>query len=259
MADELIPHADGVTTFTKAALDAAIASAVTRETGGLRGKNTELLGKLDAHKPLLEAIGDLGADDITAALTLAKETRDKKLRAEGDFDALRETHAGDITTLKTAHVEALKAGTDRIALLEGFAYSKLAALEATKVLDELGGSVEVMLPHITPFLSVVEDKEAARIGDRFRAVVLDRPGGQPRLIDGTTPYSIKALVEEFRDKDAFAQNFTVGDETGSGAHSHTAGRQRAHTITKEEGSNTQTYRMKKAAAEKAGVDLVVEG
>lgn len=259
MAEELVPHADGVTTFTKSALEAAVAAAVTRETGGLRSKNGELLGKIENNKPLLAAIGDLTAEDITAALTLAKETRDKKLRAEGDFDALRETHAGDITTLKAAHVEALKAGTDRVSLLEGFAYSKLAALEATKVLDELGGSVEVMLPHITPFLSVVENKEATDIADRFRAVVLDRPGGQPRLVDGTTPYTIKALVEEFRDKDAFAANFSAGEETGSGARTTTHGRQKAHTITKEEGSNTAIYRAKKAAAEKAGVELIVEG
>ena len=238
--------------FTQEQVDAAIKSAVEREVAGLRTKNSELLGKLQEAKPLLEMTNGLDADGLKEALDLARETRENKMRAEGEWEKLK-------TQMAEAHTRELQSKDDENRELKESLYDTLARQKATEVLIELEGVPKVMLPHITPYLKVIRNDNAATPADRYRTVVVDGQGN-PRVMDGNgTPMTVRQLVEEFRDDNEFAANFGTGGNTGSGARTQQEGTGREHTISKAEALDTKKYRAAREAAQKAGVELRIVG
>lgn len=236
-------------TFTEAELQAAVA----KEVAGLKANRDDALTRLEKLKPLRDAVGDLEPDAVRDALKLAGEIRDKKRRAEGDFDKWK----GEVAD---KHKGELAAKDERIKLLEAELFHSLAAQKATEEIASLGGAPKVLLPHVVPHLKVTENEAATKPGERFQAVVVDA-AGNPRIADGAgTPLSIKALIEEFRADDVFAANFSAGSSTGSGAGGDgpAGGNGKVHTLSAQDALDPAKYRAAKAAAETAGVELRVE-
>lgn len=245
------------TTFTKAQLDAAVKAAVANEVGGLQTKNAELLGKLDAFKPYREALGDTSAEEVAAALALKKEMKTKKLRDEGDFDALRETHERELEALRAKHGELEGSWQSRQEQLTGSLQHYLAESAVTSELAALDGSAKVMLPHIMPFVRVIENEKATTPRDRFKAVVVDA-NGTPRTLDGAgTPFPIKDLVGEFAVNPDYDQNFGAGPATGSGSNSGNDVSRNGKKIIVPKGASTADYRAAREKAKETGAELVV--
>lgn len=246
----------GGDTFTKADLEAAVAAgiadAVGDESSGLKGQNFQLIGKVQKAKPILDAVGDRSAEEIKAAFDFQAEAATKKAEAEGDFKTLKEQMA-------TNHATELGALTDRTTVLEGSLFAVLGEQAVTLVLDdpEIDGSARVMLPHITPFVKVIENANATSARDRFRSVVVDS-AGKERVTDGAgTPMTLRALVEEFRDDAQFSANFGPGTSTGSDARNTGGGSGKAHSISRADAQDPAKYRAASAAATKAGVGLTI--
>lgn len=262
--DDRTPEPDGITTFSKAQLEAAVTTAATaaveRAVTGLKTKNAELLTELDPLKELKHTVGDLSLDDLGAALKLAGETRDKNLRASGDFDTLK----ADLERANTARADAetvkLTGMTESRDEVLGELYHALGLQQVTEHLAALDGNATVMSPHITPYVKIVRNEGVNEPGKRYRATVVDA-AGNPRFGADASPMTIKALVEEFRDNEVYGANFGAGDATGSDARTGHRNQVKPHTITKSAATDPATgvkvYRAALAAAEKAGVPLEI--
>lgn len=226
-------------TYTQAELDAQIA--------GLRTKNGELIGKNKTLSERAALLGDRTAEEIQADLDIARKFKEDKLKAEGDFEALK-------TSLVDQHKNELEKANGRATKVEGKLYDVLAKREAEKALLAAGdkSTPKVMLPHVLPFIKVVE------VEDDYVTQVVDAKGKQ-RYVGGE-PMTIEQLVDEFKANEDFGSSFPASGTTGSGAtQGVNGGGGRDHIISKADAQDTQKYRAARAAAEKAGVQLRIAG
>jgi hypothetical protein len=209
------------------------------DLSGLKTKNEELLGKLRTAGDRLSILGDRTPEQIKADLELAKQARESKARAEGDFESLKKQ-------LVEQHTTELNATTGKLQVVEGKLYDVLATREIEAALTEAGGSATLMLPHIKPFVKVVED------GGDFVARVVDAKG-EPRIADSKgTPMTIPQLVEVFKADKQYATAFAASDASGGGARNQGGGGGGGGTVLIPKDATPQEYRRLKAEAEKAG-------
>lgn len=249
---------DGATTFTKEQVDAAVTAAVTaavdKETGGLKSKNADLLGKLAKAKPILDAIGELDPDTIKSRLQLATDVETERSRKAGEFDKLKEQ-------LVVQHKTELEKVTGRVQTLEGSLFDVLGEQRLTEILTPMDGDPTLLLPHMKPFVKITENPNATSAKDRFVAVVVDK-GGTPRVKDGQgTPFGLQDLADEFKADTKFGKAWGPGKETGSG--STTDGRPGStqgatHRISWEDAQDVEKYRNAMEAATKAKAKLVID-
>jgi len=219
-------------------------NADVEDTSGLKAKNAELLGKLKTAQDRTKVLGDRTAEEIQADLDLAAKTREAKAKAEGDFEALK----SQLIATTTAEKEKLVGRTRKV---EGKLYDVMARREAETALTEAGGNAKVMLPHVLPFIKIVEHD------DDFTAQVVDAKG-TPRIADGqATPMTIAQLVAEFAANPVFGDNFRASDVAGSGARTESGARTGGGIVVIPKDATVAEYRAKKADAEKRGVGYKV--
>lgn len=229
-----------------AALQAQLDAAVTKAVAGLKAKNTELMGKLKAADDRLAVLGEMETDDVKKALQLAADVRDKRARAEGDFETLKKQ-------MVDQHNTDLAKATTRSQRVESKLFDVMARREAESAITAAGGNARVLLPHLIQHIRVSEQ------GADFVAQVVDAAGA-PRIADAQgTPMTIAQLVETFKKDETFGIAFAASG-AGSGARgggAAGAGGKAAVTLTAEQARDTMVYRRAKEEAEKAGVPLVI--
>jgi len=113
---------------------------------GLKAKRDELLADLKAQKKLLEKYGDLDPDAAKKAIEDATSAANDKLKAEGEWDKLREQ-------LETRHKQEVeKAIAEKSAIMSNLKREKLANALTEKgvlpdrvkyLLGELDGQIEL--------------------------------------------------------------------------------------------------------------------
>jgi hypothetical protein len=217
------------------------------DVAGLKSKTEELLTKLTAANQRAALLGDLTAEQLKADLDLAKATREKKAKDEGDFAALSKQkddfHAAELT----------KVG-GRVKKLEGKLFDTLAKRETEAEIVAAGGNPKMLLPHLLPHVQVTEQDE------EFGVQVVDAKG-KPRIADGQgTPMSIKQLVEQFKGDPVFAPAFAASGAGGSGARNGgPAGAVGQIVLSGADAKDPQKYRAAKKKADEAGVSLTIQG
>ena len=216
------------------------------DVSGLRSKNSDLVARLAKAQERAALLGERTAEEIQADLELAKTTREKKAKAEGDFESLK-------AQLVTQHKTELEKVSGRTKKVESKLYDVMARRELEAAIVSAGGNPKVLLPHMLPFVKVIEQDED------FSPQVVDEKGKARIAPDGSgKEMSIAQLVETFKADETFGVAFKPSDVTGSGArNSSTPSGSGAVIIPKD--ADVQTYRRMKADAEKRGVpDKVAE-
>ena len=168
---------------------------------------TERHTKTELEKRL-KGIGDLDVDAAKEALEFREKFKDADPdeKAKQQFESMK-------TDLISAHQKELSvAQKDREA-----AYSQLrnslVTEAATKALQAAGGSIELLLPHVSRHVHM------EREGETFVAKVVDENGVQ-RVGDGNgNPMTIPQLVEELKGKETFQAAFVGTGNSGSGSGS----------------------------------------
>ena len=179
---------------------------------------------------------------------MARWTPEGKVREqiEARERALTEKHTKDISKRADRETALLRA-------LDGATVTG-AAVAALQKFDALPGAAEGLMPYIRTRVRMHEDDKG------FRARVYDEAGNPaPTLRSGKTgDMEVEEFVESLKNHEVYGHFFKGSGAAGSGSQGAGARRQHggAITITQAEAGNQQTYRAKKAAAEKAGVQLV---
>lgn len=209
------------------------------DIAGLRSKNEELLAKLKDATTRASVLGDRTPEEIKADLEFAREQREARARAEGDFESLK-------AQLLDQHKAEIAKRETRVKRVEGKLYDVLARREAESAIVAAGGNPKLLLPHILPHIRVSESD------DDFAAEVVDEKG-RPRIADSQgTPMTIKQLVESFRSDDTFGLAFAASDAAGSGARTTTQAGGGGGTVLIPKDASPQEYRRLKDEATKAG-------
>lgn len=152
----------------------------------------------------------------------AEHAERETLKLKGDWDTrerqLQERLAADLQKRETHFQTELDGARTRADRLQKSLEQHLIRAEATAAIAALGGSPELLLPHVMSQVKVLED------GEQFVARVLDEQGNL-RIGDMKgTPLTIAQLIEEMREKPVFGRAFEASKVGGSGAPgSSTAG------------------------------------
>lgn len=211
------------------------------------------------HAELAEMLKRFDGIDPERARQLEVEAEKQQregLKSKGDWDArekqLTDRLAADLQKREAQFQAELEAAKTRETRLRQSLEQHLVRAEATAALAQHGGVPELLLPHVTGRIKVLED------GDQYVARVIG-PDGNPRIADVKgTPMSIAQLVAEMREDAVFAPAFKASRAGGSGAPGEsTAGAGGAARISREEARDPGKYRAARAEAEKAGVELQI--
>ena len=177
------PGGGGTTTFTQAQLDEAVRAALERETGGLKAKNSELLGKLAEFK---------GADAATVRKILAAigDSEEAEMIKAGNIEGVVDRR---VTAMRTAHEQELAAVRTRAEALGKQAVRAAVAASAAK-----SGA----LPETIDYLVLQAEAEGWSVDDAGN--VVQRKGTETVFgKDGRTPLAPSDWVEQVRTKSPF--------------------------------------------------------
>lgn len=249
----LAPVVDSLDAIPDAAKGAYVARADGKfaldfeipDVSGLKNKNTELVGKLTAAQKRAALLGDRTEEDIAADFDLAKATREKKQKDEGDFESMK----GQLVTQHRTEIEKLSGRSKKV---EGKLYDVMARREAEAAITAAGGNPKVLLPHVLPFIKVSE------ADDDFVAQVVDSKGN-PRIADAAgTAMSIAQLVDTFKADETFGVAFAAPAAAGGGARGSGAGAGTGGAVVViPKGADVQTYRRMREDAMTRGVPYKV--
>lgn len=177
---------------------------------GLKAKRDELLKDLKDKQKLLEQFDGLDPEAAKAALAKAQETEDEKLKAAGEYEALKKK-------LEDRHAEELKKATER----EGSLLNNLKRERLQNYLVEKG-----VLPDRAAYAYV-------DIGEQIE-LASDESGFSLKLKGGIgDAKELETVVEGLKTKSPFL--FTADGASGSGASgSEGKGGSTGKTITRAE-------------------------
>lgn len=198
----------------------------------------------------LAKLRDIDPDEYTTLKEQQRKAEEERLREAGEYKALeqqmKERHAAEMTK---------KDGREKSLL--GQIENLLVDQQATEAISRVSKRVKALLPHVKRQVKVVEQD------GRFRAVIVDESGNE-RIADGKgTPMTFEVLLGEMKQDSDFAPLFDSEGQSGSGAPAGgirgpvlQAGK--PMVLSREDKRDPEKYRAAKAAAEKAGVALVLE-
>lgn len=209
------------------------------DIAGLKAKNAELIGKNKTLAERAKVLGDRTPEEIQADLEFAAKAREEKAKQSGQLDEWKKQVTDQFNTEKTKL-------TQRTAKVEGKLYDVLAKREAEAAITAAGGNPKVLLPHILPFIKVVE------ADDEFVAQVVDAKGNA-RIADAQgAPMTIAQLVDTFKADETFGVAFAASGATGGGARNSGGTNGANGVVMIPKNATPQEYRRIKAEAEKAG-------
>jgi len=225
--------------------DAAPKTYTEADIAALKAKNAELIGKNKTLTPFAKlAEGGKTVEEIIADQEFAAKVREEKAREAGQLDEWKKQ-----VTEKSA--KEIAAERERAARYSAKLYDVMAKREAEAAITAAGGNPKVLLPHILPFIKVVESD-----GD-FMPQVVDAKGS-PRIADSQgSAMTIAQLVDTFKTDDTFGIAFAASGASGSGARNESAGRGGNATVIIPKDATPQEYRRLKADAEKRGVPYAI--
>lgn len=153
---------------------------------------------------------DIDPDKAREALTKLQELGDLDPTKEADKIANTRFEAAK-TQLLTKHQDEIKSREERIGSLTKSVDVLVREQRATAELAEAKGAVELLLPHVLKNTRTVE-----RDGGKFAVEVIDAEGNV-RIANGKgDPMTLKDLVAEMRQSDAYARAFESDGHDGQG-------------------------------------------
>ena len=173
------------------------------DVSGLKANHERLLQQHATAKQKLAALEGIDVDEYKTLKEQAAARAQAEAEKKGEWEKLRaslvEAHQKELDKMRGS----LKAREDAI--------SKLVKTNGAIVaLKELGGEVELLLPHVERQVQVVEKD------GQFVAQVMG-PDGQPRVLNGKgDPFTIKDLVAEMRESATFKNAFSGHRGEGTG-------------------------------------------
>ena len=129
---------------------------------------------------------------------------DPDKKAKEQFEAMK----GDLIT---AHVTEMDTQKLLVENVMGQLQNNLVDAAATKAIQEAGGSIELLLPHVKGQVQM------RQVGDTYVAEVVNSDGVARVAGSAGTAMTIPQLVEEMKGKDSFGAAFVGTGQSGSGA------------------------------------------
>lgn len=191
------------------------------ETAGVKNalqKEREAKAALEKSLKGFEGIDPEKARQILAD---AEKAEADKLKQKGDWEArekqLRDQLAADLQKREQQFQGELAKSTERNKALEASLYEQLITAQLSTEIAKHTTSVTPLLLGMAPHLKVFEEE------GKFVAKVIDQ-GGNPRIADVKgSPFTIAALVEEFKAKPEWQALFPASKAGGGGAPAGSSG------------------------------------
>ena len=215
-----------------------------------------------ARKALEVKLGDLDVDEAREALVKLEEMAG--MDPEGKSKAEREAFEKSLTTkfeddrkkLIAKHQGEAEAASKAALVIEGQLQHQMIAAAGTKAITEAGGSPELLLP-IFERMSKMRKKDDGT----FEVVILDDEN-MDRLspvANSTALMTYDELAEELKGNKKFARAYDGSGASGSGAGRSGAigGTGTGLKLSTADSKDPAKYRAAKAAAVKAGRELVI--
>ena len=151
-----------------------------------------------------------GIDATIAKQAIAKYDELKNANPEEKAKEQFEAMKGDLIS---AHVTEMDTQKQLVKTVMGQLQNNLIDAQATKAIQEAGGSIELLLPHVK------NQVQMRQSGDNFIAEVVNGEGVARIAGSAGTAMTIPQLVEEMKSKDTFGGAFVGTGNSGSGAGS----------------------------------------
>ena len=254
--DQTNPPAGGEITPDNPEVQALIQKAVEESNAALEANRNEILKE---HKELKQKFQEvtkqwdgLDPEAVRNIMQRLENDEETKLLAEGKMDEvierrterLKADYGNKIENLSSAISEkeqALEAAQNRIKTLMVEGSMRAAA-------SELGLYPSAVDDALTRAMSVFS------VDENDQLVARDKNGATIYGKDGKNPMTPAEWLEAMKEKAPHWFPPPSGGGAGGGT-----GRGGAHTITREQARDVQTYRAAKEAAEKAGAQLQIVG
>lgn len=196
-------------------IEAIISERVNGAVNGLKGKNSELLGKLKEATDSLKRFDGIDPDAVKNIMQRFADDEEAKLIAEGKID--------DVLNKRTERLRAdtekqIKAANDRAEKAEAF-----AGKFRDRVLGDAirGAALKVgALPGAADDI-ILRARGSFTLNDDGEAVAVDGDGNPVLGKDGKTPLSPAEWVESL--KETAPHLFQAGEGTGAGGHKPVGG------------------------------------
>lgn len=200
--------ADEPKTYTQEQLDA--------EVGGLRAKNSELLGKVKDLSSALDPWKGLDPAKVKEVLTAHEETQAEQHKKTGDWEAREKKLRDDF---KAEHDKVLGPLTEQVRTLETDLFDAIAVRDAMDAMvdPEIKANSKLILPLLRPELQVA-------VVDGKRVTVVKGQDGKPRYHQTSGALvSVKDRLKELRAVKEYAGGFEGNGASGTGAQPSTPG------------------------------------
>lgn len=206
LRDEYVETEDG--TYRLKILENYVPADKVEDVSGLKSalqKERESARK--ANKTLAqlkEQYGEIDPEEYAALKEAQQQAEEDKAKKAGEWDKLK-------SQMVEKHNQALQAKDKEIQGVLGVLERKLVDAEAVSALNELEGNATLLLPHVKNHVRMIKDDDT---GEYVARVVDD--AGNPR-VNGEGKYlTVRELVSEMRDQDAFAAAFKSTMRSGGG-------------------------------------------
>lgn len=224
-------------------IEKLVRDAVERETGGLKRKNEELLGKLKKYSSL----GDVDPDEVKTALEFRAKQEEEKKRSEGNFEQWR-------LDIQKKHSEEVAKRDSSLTK----ARERLGNAVKGRAIDEAIAAAEGIRPMLLPELSRFVRVSKLDDDDGEPAVEVVDERGSIRLNDKGLPMTVNELAAAYRADKVWAGAFRAPSTSGSGGR---AGGMTAQggviRLSNADAKDTEKYRAAREQARKLGVPLEV--
>jgi len=151
-----------------------------------------------------------GIDAKAAKVAIAKYEEFKNLDPDAKAKEQFEGMKGDLITAHTTEMATMQQVVDASM---GQLRTNLIDAQATKAIQEAGGSIELLLPHVKQHVKMKQ------VDDKFVAEVVNAEGVARIAGSAGTAMTITQLVEEMKSKDSFGAAFSGTGNSGSGGGS----------------------------------------
>ena len=187
-------------------LDDYVPADKVEDVGGLKSalrKERENVSKLTGKlKSFEDKYGGIDLDEYEELRQAREAQAEAEAERKGEWEKLKEQ-------MRAKHTEGMESKDKEIARLKKELERHLIDAEATAAINAADGNVTLLQPHVKSLVRLIEEDGT------FKPMVVDATG-TPRVDADGNPLSIKALVSEMRDQDAYKGAFKGSGQQGGG-------------------------------------------